>query len=355
MRHRAARAAAAALACVPLVAIACAPDPPAAQAPAVELTRVPVAAEGGSDRMAPIAGRAPGARPGQRIILYARSGPWWVQPLAAQPFTEIRPDGTFESTTHLGTEYAALLVAPDYRPPARADELPGATGGVAAVAVAKGGPPQQSRPVKTVAFAGYEWRVRDVPSERGGWTNRYEPENAWTDADGALHLRIAPGGSGWTCAEVILTRSLGYGTYTFVVRDISGLPPPVVMGLFTWDDAAGDERFREMDIEASRWGDAANANLQYVVQPYYVPANVIRFRAPAGVLTHTLRWELGRASFRTVRGSGPSGRGLVAEHVFTSSVPSPGNEAVRMNLYVFGRPPAVPPTEVVVESFEYAP
>jgi hypothetical protein len=344
------------LACGTLMAAACARHPPAAQGPAVELTRVPVAAEGGPDRMAPIAGRAPGARPGQRIVLYARSGPWWVQPLADQPFTEIRADGTFESTTHLGTEYAALLVAPDYRPPGRTDDLPDAAGGVAAVAVAKGVPPQEARPVKTVQFSGYEWRVRDVPSERGGWTNRYEPENAWTDADGALHLRIAPSGSGWTCAEVILTRSLGYGTYTFVVRDIAGLPPPVVMGLFTWDDAAGDERFREMDIEASRWGDAANANMQYVVQPYYVAANVSRFQAPAGVLTHTLRWELGRASFRTVRGSQRGEKTPVAEHLFTSGVPLSGNETVRMNLYVFGQPThPLPPTEVVVESFEYAP
>ena len=198
--------------------------------------------------------------------------------------------------------------------------------------------------------------MRDVPSERGGWTNRYDPENAWTDADGALHLRIAPDGAGWTCAEVILTRSLGYGSYSFVVRDMSRLPPPVVLGLFTWDDAAGDQRFREMDVEASRWGDPANANVQYVVQPYYVPANVSRFQAPAGTLTHTLRWEVGRASFRTVRGSGAA-RALVAEHVFTSGVPLPGNEAVRMNLYVFGYPPlTLPlPIEVVVESFEYVP
>jgi hypothetical protein len=199
--------------------------------------------------------------------------------------------------------------------------------------------------------------VRDVPSERGGWTNRYEPDNAWTDADGALHLRVASGSAGWTCAEVILTRSLGYGTYSFVVRDVSRLPPAVVMGLFTWDDVAGDQRFREMDIEVSRWGDPANANMQFVIQPYYVPANVSRFQAPAGTLTHTLRWELGRASFRTRRGSGAGAGGVVAEHVFTSGVPQPGNETVRMNLYVFGNPPLTLPSpmEVVIESFEYVP
>jgi hypothetical protein len=334
-------------------AAAAACDAPPEPRPAVELTRVPAAAEGGTERMAPVAGRATGVRPGQRVVLYARSGPWWVQPLQEEPFTEVRADGTFENTTHLGSEYAALLVDAGYRPAHRMDQLPGAAGEVAAVAVAKGLPPAQPRHATTLQFSGYEWRVRDVPSERGGWTNLYDPDNAWTDAAGALHLRIAPGREGWTSAEVILTRSLGYGTYTFAVRDVRHLPPAAVMGLFTWDDVAGDERFREMDIEASRWGDPANANMQYVIQPYFVPANVRRFQAPPGPLTHSLRWELGRAAFRTIRRDGR----VVAEHEFTSGVPLPGNETVRINLYAFGGPERAlrEPTEVVVESFEYAP
>jgi hypothetical protein len=85
---------------------------PADVAPSIQLTRIPEAAEGGPDRMVSIAGRVSGARPGQQIVLFARAGPWWVQPLADQPFTAIRRDSTWESTTHLGTEYAALLVEP---------------------------------------------------------------------------------------------------------------------------------------------------------------------------------------------------------------------------------------------------
>ncbi len=49
--------------------------------PAIEFTAVPPAATGGSDRLARIAGRAAGARPGDRIVLYTKSGVWWVQPL----------------------------------------------------------------------------------------------------------------------------------------------------------------------------------------------------------------------------------------------------------------------------------
>ena len=112
-----------------------------------------------------------------------------------------------------------------------------------------------------------------------------------------------------------------------------------------------------MDVEISRWGEPGNDNAQYVVQPYYVPANVSRFQAPAGTLTHTLRWEVGRALFRTVKGALRSGgTSVVAEHAFSSGVPVPGNETIRINLYVFGNPPlTLPPTEIVVQSFEYLP
>ena len=92
-------------------------------------------------RLGTIAGRVSGAGNGQRIVLYARSGDWYVQPYADQPFTAIQPDSTWTSSTHLGTEYAALLVDADYRPLARTPALPGIGGGVAAVTVTEGVPP----------------------------------------------------------------------------------------------------------------------------------------------------------------------------------------------------------------------
>ena len=172
-----------------------------------------------------------------------------------------------------------------------------------------------------------------------------------------MHLRIGGEAPRWTCAEVRLTRRLGYGTYRFVVRDVSHLDPAAVLTLFTWDGPAADANHREIDIEIGRWGNPAAKNAQYVVQPYYVAANVWPFAAPAGVLTHTLRWEPGRLTARTFRGAGAGGGPPVAEHTFTSGVPSPGNEMLRMNLYVFRRS-AIPlerGTEVVIEKFEYLP
>jgi hypothetical protein len=326
-------------------------------APSIEFVTVPEAAAGGSERLAPISGRVTGSREGQQIVLFARSGVWWIQPLTVQPFTTVNDDSTWRNTIHLGTEYAALLVEPGYRPPATIDTLPKVGGPIVAVATVKGPGGFAEQPRKTVMFSGYEWELRSIASDRGG-ANDYDPENAWVDEHGFLHLRLALRNGRWTSSEVINTRSLGYGTYSFVLRDTSHLDPAAALGLLTWDEQGAEQNHREMDIEISQWGDRSINNGQYVIQPYYVPANVVRFLAPAGQLTHSFRWEPGRAAFRTVRGTSAANQGkAVAEHEFTAGVPIPGTERVRMNLYYFRFAPEPPrgDVEIVVEKFEYLP
>jgi hypothetical protein len=220
--------------------------------PSVKLTRVPRADEGGRGDNDIIEGTVTGAQPGQRIVLYAKNGSWWLQPLPTQPFTRIQPNSRWINATHLGTDYSALLVDGGYTPAVTTNELPVPGGMVAAVASAKG---QKTSPSVILPFSGYEWRVRNAPSDRGGTRNLYDPANVWTDASGAMHLRISKTSGQWTCAEVSLTRSLGFGTYSFSVRDISRLEPAAVFGMFTWDYAAGDQNNSEVDIEISRWGD----------------------------------------------------------------------------------------------------
>src|SRR4051812_10883817 len=92
--------------------------------PFIEFTKIPPAAEGGTQKLDIIQGRAYGAKPGQKIVVYARSGAWYVQPFIDQPFTIIQPDSNWKSSTHLGIEYAALLVEPNYNAAPRMDSLP---------------------------------------------------------------------------------------------------------------------------------------------------------------------------------------------------------------------------------------
>src|SRR5258708_39852607 len=147
---------------------------------------------------------------------------------------------SLRNETHLGTEYAVLLVDPSFHPAAILSELPKRGQGIAAVAAARG---QEKSSSFFVDFSGFTWRVRWKPSDRGGTSNPYRPENVYTDKVGALHLQIVKRDQGWTCSEVNLTRSLGYGTYSFTVEDISGLEPPVVFGMFTWEYATDRENY----------------------------------------------------------------------------------------------------------------
>ncbi len=332
---------------------------PRADVPAsIQFSTLPRASEGGLETLGTIQGRVTGAGPGQRIVLFAKAGVWWVQPFENQPFTLIHPDSTWSSQTHLGTDYAALLVEQGYQPPATASSLPKVGGPVIAVATAEGTGALRHYQPKTLQFSGYTWEVRQAPSNRGG-DNAYDAANVWTDAQGLLHLRIAHRGDQWTCAEVKLTRSLGYGTYAFAVRDTSPLDPAATFSMFTWDDLGSDQNHRGIDIEISRWGVVANKNAQYLIQPYYVPANVFRFAAPAGRLTHAFRWLPGRVAFSTRRTPPIAGRAVtaLAEHEFVAGVPAAGGESVCIDLYVFRYAP-VPiqhEAEVVIEKFEYLP
>ncbi|WP_321475559.1 glycoside hydrolase family 16 protein [uncultured Paludibaculum sp.] len=327
------------------------------EVPSIEFTKIPATGTGGPKLIGEIAGRVKGARPGQRLVLYAYSGVWWVQPFSAQPITQIQADSTWKSPTHMGTEYAALLVDKDFIPASKLNRLPGRGGQVSAVAMVKGHESTTVAPAP-IQFGGYAWDVRRLPSDRGGVANPYSAENAWTDAQGMLHLRISKSQDGWACAEVNLQRSLGYGSYVFVVKEVTKLEPATVLGFFTWDDQGAEENNREIDIEISRWGDASSKNTQFAIQPYYVPVNVVRFATPGGRVTYSFRWEPGRVSFKAVRGVGEQhGVNVISQHVFTSGVPSPGSEAVHLNLYVYGktRMPQQNGTEVVIEKFEYLP
>ncbi len=331
----------------------------AGSGPVIEFSKIPPAAQGGRERTDVISGRVTGAAPGQRIVVYARAGPWWVQPWPDKPFLTIQSDHTWTTPTHLGFEYAALLVDPGYEPPPTMDVLPPPGGSIAAVTNVKGVGKIQLAPTKLIHFSGYDWNIRTIAGDRGGLNNLYDADNAWVDNSGALHLRIKQRDGRWACAEAEISRSLGYGTYIATVRDTSHLEPAAVLSMNTFDDWGGEQHFRELDVEFSQWGDANNKNnAQFGVQPFYIPGNLAPFALPAGTMTHQFHWEDGRASFKTVRGpSDHAGAPVVSEHVFTSGVPSPGEEKFQFLFYVIAsdKYPVQHENEVVVEKFQYLP
>src|SRR5271169_370054 len=256
-------------------------------------------------------GRVTGARPGQQIVLYANTdGRWGECPQSGQPFTNIESDGRWRASVHLGTQYAALLVDSTYNPPEQTEALPITGNGIVALAVVKGeGPTPELPSPKRLSFSGYEWITTTGPVFRAGSRNFFDPANAWTDERGALHLRISGSPGKWPGAELKLTRSLGYGTYSFKVRDVSHLEPSALLTLITWDGVGTESNRHELDVELGRWGYLDNTSVNYVIQPYYVPANSVAFRVPPGLYTHSFRWEPGKVAFSTITGSNNTGGG----------------------------------------------
>jgi len=167
--------------------------------------------------------------------LYAKTdGRWGVCRQPGTPFTNIETDGRWKASVHLGIQYAALLVDPTYDPPEQSESSPIVGNGVVALAIVNG---EGAAPVfpspKTLNFSGYEWTANSGPIFHVGSRQFFDPGNVWTDETGVLHLRISGSPGKWAGAELKLTRSLGYGTYRFQVRDASHLEPSALLTLIT--------------------------------------------------------------------------------------------------------------------------
>ncbi len=325
----------------------------------ISFTQVPQWDLGDLNQEDVIEGTVTGSSQGQNMVVYSKTGGlWWLQPRINSPFTPILPGGVWRNEVHLATDYAALLVDSTYHPAAVLTELPKVGRGIETVAASPG---QERSSSFFVNFSGFQWRVRKVPSARGGTKNPYDPNNVYVDQSGALHLQVVNRNNQWTCSEVNVTRSLGFGTYVFTVEDTSNMDPAAFFTIFTWDHSTKQGNHGEFDINISRWGDPQNEreNAQFVVQPAFLPLNLTRFKAPGGKLQHTIVWEEGRVTMLTSQVSGKEPR-LISKHVFTDEVPRPGDESLRMALYAYSDPNhKLPPirqrAEVVVDHFEFLP
>jgi len=206
---------------------------------------------------------------------------------------------------------------------------------------------------RTVRFAGSSWAVKASSSPVGPGPNVFSdsPENVWVDTAGRLHLSITCRDGRWRAAEVILDRSLGYGTYAFALDSSAGrLDPNVVLGLFTWSDDPANNH-REIDIEFARWGAAPGSNAQYTVQPHDTAANRHTFTQPEGAPTrHAFTWAPDRVSFRSATVAGRT----IADWCYSGpDVPCAGEERTRINLWLHGGKPPTDGAEVEIVLSEF--
>jgi len=303
-----------------------------------------------------------------RVAVYIRVGNgWWTKPTFESSLTPIQPnliwvcDITTGGYDPLASEIAAFLVPSDYTPPLAQGE-PSLSPALSSNAVA-----QVITDRLTFHFSGYDWTVKEsCGAYVGPGPNIFSanPSNVWLDAQGRLHLRITHTNGQWHCAEVVSRRSFGYGTYRFYLeRPVENLDINAVLGLFTWsDDPAYNHR--EIDIELSRWSDGSDTNnSQFVVQPWDSPGHRQRYRIPAGLTntTHSFQWSTNQVFFQTHQGalfSPPATNPVIHEWTFNQSgVPVPGDENVRLNLWLYqgAAPTNAEPVEVIISRFVFVP
>ena len=360
-----------------------------ATGPAIDISNPPNVVKGGPDETFPISGAVTGVPNSEhskyKVVIYSYAGgQWWVQPLADSPLTDIGDDGTWQTDIHGGSKYAAMLVKSTYAAKPTLTSAPKPDGDQILAVDTKPGKqasdnPQPAGPSKpepagpktdagenrndiTKQFSGYDWTVKTSGERRvGPGPNRFSADAVFVDDEG-LHLRIFKQNGLYYSGEVISKRSFGYGTYHFTVgSNIDDLDPYVILGMFTWSDDPAYSH-REIDVEISRWGKEHNENAQYVVQPYSREGNLVRFSIPPGLAesTYSFTWKpdsivcRGDADVRKVRGR--KSLPALPVHEFTRNLPRPGNENVRINLWLKdGHEPGKGDKEVVIRSFRFEP
>lgn len=114
------------------------PDRPAVNSstkPGIQIKEVP-SKGAGPDEVQTIAGTVSGVNASEsKVVVFARTNKWYVQPYIDSSDTSINEDGTWKTDTHLGSQYAALLVKNSYKPPTTTGTLPSVGGAVLAIAI----------------------------------------------------------------------------------------------------------------------------------------------------------------------------------------------------------------------------
>jgi hypothetical protein len=340
----------------------------AAASPSIEITNVPVF--GSFDN---VRGRVLDATPSQHrvaVFIYVPGAGWWSKPFCDPQLTIVQPntswtaDITTGGSDQFATRITALLVATNYAAPC-VEGLPALPANVTTQAVASATVERVNPNLRSINFSGYEWWVKASPGLVGPGPNYFSDStsNVWVDAQGELHLRITNRSNQWQCAEIITRRTFGYGSYRFELgSSVNNLNPNAVLGLFTWSDDPAYAH-REIDVECSRWGNAADINnSQFVVQPWDLPGHLVRYAVPPGQAntTHLFTWASNRVSFQSQKGSyvpDPSPDKLIASWIYALPVPQTGDENIRINLWLYESTAPVGGAEVefVIKSFQYVP
>jgi hypothetical protein len=298
-----------------------------------------------------------------KVVVYALTNQWYVQPLDTAAFTNIGSDGSWSTSTHYWNAIVALLVNPaTYTLEDTEVTNPALDPGVIAWAQYPSGP-------ISVQFSGYTWGIKMTGSTPGDqfdpgpnfWSN--DPSVLSVDSDG-LHLKINQINGVWQCAEVFLTKSLGYGTYTVQVNShLDQLPLNTVAAPLFIYAAPGQEFDNEYSGPDGLTTIAAPNNAQFVAQRsdgQFIPGtNLLTYPQPSTAqFTTQMVWSANQVTFTSWNGwaSNPTASTQIATWTYNGApIPQPGQERVHINLWLYGGIAPVTGTgdEMTINSFSF--
>lgn len=309
-----------------------------------------------------------------KVAVYLYVSGWYTKPYYASPLTPVNANGswTCDITTdgydQHATKVKAYLVPDGYNPPQMSGQqtFPAELekNSVASVKA-------PIRPGRHITFSGRDWIVKYSVTPEGPGLNYFSDSNqsVWVDEQGQLHLKIRNIVGKWHSSEVILNESLGYGEYVFYTASrIDQMDKNAVLGMFIWDTKAPQNHYREIDIEYSLFGNPADMNAQYVVQPWNTTGNKYKFNVNLSEnnSVNSFRWSAKNVSFRSMQGenlNNLNSSDIISSWVYNGSDnPPPGKENARINLWLFdpnnvlGMPPSDnKEIEVLIKKFEFIP
>ncbi len=323
----------------------------AVSAPAqrIEITSLPAYGKQGS-----IEGRVTQADLNRvSVVIFSRVKGFSIQPGCGQ--TTVQPDASGFFSARIADDakashFVALLVPREFVPLCHTNEarIPDYIEAQVLASDFRIRPQPQE---KVIHWSGYEFLVREWTGGPGNCV--YDKHNVHVDREGRLHLTVTRRKGVYTCAEVVLARSLGgYGTYHLqVASGLDTLSPALVFGFFTYSSFSSHKANREIDFaEVSRWDSPADPqDAQFVVQPADAEGNLKRFslhQAKQPVFESV--WRPDAIAFRAFSESSP----LQINWRRSGSI-RPLDQTLHLNLWTYSHP--VANAEVVLRKLEVIP
>jgi len=217
-----------------------------------------------------------------------------------------------------------------------------------------------------LSFSNYTWNVKSGSATPG--PNSWNPNNAYVDSNGRLHLRITFDSitKKWDCAEVWTTDTLGFGTYEWYLEGpIDQLDKNIVLGLFNYPASPKvPDATNEIDIEFAKWGIETNKAGNFTVWPATLLNGFTNQTYPFKVshiypkTSHRFIWSASSVIFQSYKGWNMEIDSLIARRSFKSKNPKlfiPHTaEPVHLNLWLFkGMPPSNnKPVEIIIDKFQ---